>query len=360
MDKVRASALALIGRIIDKKEPAHKVLFNELVKFKDLPEQDRAFLKLLTFGTVQRMVTVDMILSCLCSKPINKIKNEVLNILRLGIFQIAFTDVPDHAAVYETVSLATKGGTKPLKPFINGVLREFTRQKDKLLNEYPGTLKEDEQMSFLYSAPLWLVRLLKREYGHDKTVLMLESFLKPSGLAVRVNLSLLKGQTLGELAKSLRNRNIIVNESPLCDNAFMLYNCPAPSSIEEFRNGILTVQDAGCALSGRMLSLKGNEKVLDLCAAPGGKSLNAADIMRVSGGKGSVTACDITEDKLELIRENIARCGFDNISVVLNDATVLNESFIDAFDTVICDLPCSGLGVMGRKVDIRYITSTDV
>ena len=356
MPSVRETVLNLTTRIIEKKEPCHIVLSQALGKSGDLQEKDRALIKLLVYGVVERRLMLDRIIEELSGRPINKLKPVVRNILRIGIYQLAFTDIPDHAAVFETVALAKKGPAAPFKAFINANLRSFQRQSDFFMKEYADSLGLEEKLSYNYSMPLWIVQMFIKEFGPDKTENILKAFLEPNGLPVRINVSKAKEE---DVIASLTSQGIRAEKSSLCDNAYVLYDCPAPNLVKEFRDGLITVQDAACALSGRMIGLEGNESVLDLCAAPGGKSLNAADIMLSKGGAGSVVSCDISDSKVALIRENVDRCGFKNIELRVNDATVFNPEFEDRFDAVICDLPCSGLGIIGKKPDIKYNASPE-
>ncbi len=356
MPSVRETVLNLTTRIIDKKEPCHIVLTQALGKSGDLQEKDRALIKLLVYGVVERRLMLDRIIEELSGRPINKLKPVVRNILRIGIYQLAFTDIPDHAAVFETVALAKKGPAAPFKSFINANLRSFQRQSDFFMKEYADSLGRDEKLSYTYSMPLWIVQMFIKEFGSDKTEDILTAFLEPNGLPVRINVSKAKEE---DVIVSLTSQEIRAEKSTLCDNAYVLYDCPAPNLVKEFRDGLITVQDAACALSGRMIGLEGNESVLDLCAAPGGKSLNAADIMLSKGGAGSVVSCDISDSKVALIRENVDRCGFKNIELRVNDATIFNPEFEGRFDAVICDLPCSGLGIIGKKPDIKYNASLE-
>ena len=390
MPSVREIVLNLTTRIIDKKEPCHIVLTQALGKSGDLQEKDRALIKLLVYGVVERRLMLDRIIEELSGRPINKLKPVVRNILRIGIYQLAFTDIPDHAAVFETVALAKKGPASPFKAFVNANLRSFQRRKDFFMQEFAADLPEDERLSYEFSMPLWITHMWQQSYGSEETARILGAFLEPHGIPIRINISKASEH---EVIAALENRGIRAEKSGLCDNAYILYDCPAPTLISEFNDGLLTVQDGACVLSGQMIGLRGGEKVLDLCAAPGGKTLNAADILKFREEKnkgsdlacesssgcfdpsdreeaekaakqaddkhGHVTACDISKEKTDLIDDSVNRCGFDNISVTVNDATVRNESFVDAFDVVICDLPCSGLGIIGKKPDIKYNASPE-
>jgi len=357
---IRKIVLELLIRIIEKKEPCHIVLGQALEQQRDLPEKDRAFIKLLVYGVLERKIMIDKIIGELSSRPVNKLKPIVRNILRMGIYQLAFTDVPDHAAVFETVALAKKGPAAPFKSFINANLRSFQRRSEYFMNEYPANLEPAEKLSFEYSMPLFITEMWLERFGAEETEKIMKAFMEPNGLPIRINVSKAKEE---DVIASLTGQGIKAKKSELCDNAYILFDCPAPGLVREFREGLITVQDAACALSGQMIGLKGDENILDICAAPGGKAMNAADIMlsRINNREhvGHVTACDISQNKINLINENIERCGFDNISVMINDATVFNDKFEDAFDVVICDLPCSGLGIIGKKPDIKYNASVE-
>ena len=359
MPSVRETVLNLTTRIIEKKEPCHIVLSQALGKSSDLQEKDRALIKLLVYGVVERRLMLDRIIEELSGRPINKLKPVVRNILRIGIYQLAFTDIPDHAAVFETVALTKKGPASPFKAFVNANLRSFQRRKDFFMQEFAADLTEDERLSYEFSMPLWITHMWQQSYGPAETARILRAFLEPHGIPIRINISKASEK---EVIAALEARSIRAEKSGLCDNAYILYDCPALTLISEFNDGLFTVQDGACVLSGQMLGLRGGEKVLDLCAAPGGKTLNAADILKFKESEnihGHVTACDISKEKTDLIVDSVRRCGFDNISVTVNDATVRNENFVDAFDVVICDLPCSGLGIIGKKPDIKYNASPE-
>lgn len=356
MADVRTTAYKLICSVMEDKVPCHIVLSEALSQMNDCDRVDRSFLKSLVYGTVERCITIDTIIHILTGREVSSLKKVIRNILRMGIYQIAYMDVPDHAAVNESVKLAKKKGFAGLSSFVNGVLREFTRRKDYFLTEYAGELLGAERMSYVYSFPVWLIELLEEEYGEQKTEEMLAFFMKAGEISVRVNNSLCRTD---DLVTSLSAQGIAVRKSTLVPDCLVMSDFGRLEDIPEFNRGLFTVQDVSSAMSGYVIGLDGSEKVLDLCAAPGGKSLNVYDIIKAKGGSGSVTSCDISESKLELIRSNIKRCGFTDIKLLCNDATVFNKEFENAFDVVICDLPCSGLGIIRKKPDIRFNVSQD-
>lgn len=354
MAAVRSTALKLLCSIMEDKAPCHIVMGEALSQMSDCDSADRGFLKTLVYGTVERCITIDRIIEILTKREISSLKKIIRNILRLGIYQIAYMEVPDHAAVDESVKLAKKKGFAGLSSFVNGVLREFIRRKDYFLVEYPKELSGSELLSYIYSFPVFLIDLFIDEYGEESTLGILEFFQKPSEVSIRVNVSKCETKHLYE---SLKKQGITVRESTLVPDCLVINDFNRLEDIDEFKRGYFTVQDVSSAMSGYVIGLEGHEKVLDLCAAPGGKTLNVYDIIKSKKGTGSVTACDISEHKLDLIRSNTKRLSFTDITLLVNDATVLNESFIDSFDVVICDLPCSGLGIIRKKPDIRYNVS---
>ena len=260
MPSVRETVLNLTTRIIEKKEPCHIVLSQALGKSGDLQEKDRALIKLLVYGVVERRLMLDRIIEELSGRPINKLKPVVCNILRIGIYQLAFTDIPDHAAVFETVALAKKGPASPFKAFVNANLRSFQRRKDFFMREFAADLPEDERLSYEFSMPLWITHMWQQSYGPAETGRILRAFLEPHGIPIRINISKASEQ---EVIAALEARGIRAEKSGLCDNAYILYDCPAPTLISEFNDGLFTVQDGACVLSGQMLGLRGGEKVLE-------------------------------------------------------------------------------------------------
>lgn len=317
-----------------------------LNKYSYLEKYDRGFLKRLIEGTIERRITIDYVLD-LCSKvPVSKMKKQIRTLLRMGTYQILYMDVADFAAVNETVKLAKKKGFNSLSGFVNGVLRNILRNRDSIAwPEYDSDIIK--YMSVKYSCPEWIVKKLINEQGEQNTVTLLELAVSARPVTARVNLS---KTTVVEALKRCRGR-----VSDVCGCAIVLEDYDSIPDITAFADGSICIQDISSMLVCLMSGIRESDTVLDICAAPGGKALHAADIAR----EGRVIALDVTEGKVAKIRENIDRCGFLNIDAAVSDATVYNSDYDSTADVVIADVPCSGLGVMGRKNDIKYNLSED-
>ena len=345
MTDIRNDCLNMIVSVLEEHRPSHLVIADYLDSHSGLTEQDRSFVKRLVMGVVERMIMLDHVADAVSKTGTAKMKPVVRNIIRMGIYQMMYMNVPDSAACNESVKLAKKRGLYNLSGFVNGVLRNIARQKEELRDL--SWLKDDiKLLSLEYSVPEWIVHYYYDNYGREAAVKAFEHYLTPSRTFIRCNSSKISPD---ELAEKLRSHNISVQRTDM-ERCMAIGDFSSLGSIPEFKEGLFSVQDMSSVMAGEIADVNGNERVLDLCAAPGGKSMNIAD--RLSGG--SVLSCDISEKKVKLIKENITRCGFKNIETKVNDASVFVPEFENAFDIVIADVPCSGLGIIGRKPDIKY------
>lgn len=351
MINTRNMVLSNLLDVFEEGRLVHHVIADSLGT-EGLTGQDRAFIKKLTQGTVERMLTLDYIINQFSKVSTVKQKPVIRNILRMGVYQIVYMKVPDSAACNEAVKLARKRGFGTLSGFVNGVLRSIARAHEERENFYSLPENTEERLGIVYSCPLWLVNYLIGEYGQAKTEEMLKYFLQDNKTSVRVLKSRISKD---ELKERLTARGIEVEETG--KNSIKLSGYSSLEELEEFKQGFINVQDISSARSIEAIPIdSGISACLDLCAAPGGKTIALADRLKTESPSADIriTACDISEHKLELIRSNIARCGFDNIDTVINDATQFNEEFENAFDIVIADVPCSGLGIIGKKPDVKY------
>jgi len=318
-----------------------------LDKYSYLDRQDRSFVKRLIEGTIERRITIDHVLDLYSKTPVVKMKKQVRTLLRMGVYQLLYMDsVADYAAVSETVKLIRKTPLRNLSGFINGVLRSIERDRDNI--SWPD--EDSDRIKYLsvhYSCPEWIVELLNDDLGKERARCILELSVSSRPICARVNLS---KTTVGDALKKCKG-----TASDVCDIAVVLEDNDNITGIPAFSDGDICIQDISSMLVCLAAGIGREDTVLDLCAAPGGKSLHAADIATA----GKVIACDVSEQKVDRIRENIDRCGFTNIETAVSDATVYDESLSDIADVVIADVPCSGLGVMGRKNDIKYNITQD-
>lgn len=332
-------------------EFSHIAVRGMLDKYRYLPRRDRAFVKRVSEGTIERQIELDYIIHQFSKTKVNKMKPVIRAILESGVYQLFYMDsVPDSAVCNEAVKLAGKRGLGGLKSFVNGVLRNIARNREKIL--WPSAEKDPVlAASVCYSMPEWIVRRFFGQFGQERSIHILEAFLNKHSTCVRADI---RRETPETVRHSLEARGITVSPVKGMPEAFYIDGYDALDEIPEFENGILYVQDVSSMMVAK-LALEGRSDrdlfVLDVCAAPGGKSIHMAQLL---GSAGVVEARDLTEYKVEMIRENIERCGVSNLRTKVQDAAEYDSSVEAAADIVIADLPCSGLGVIGSKTDIKY------
>ena len=318
-----------------------------LEKYQFLPKQDRAFITRLCEGTLEYQIQNDYVINQYSKVKIHKCKPAIRQLLRMSVYQIRFMDsIPDSAVVNEAVKLAKKRGFFALKGFVNGVLRSIVREKEQL--EFPE--KEPDPVLYFsvrYSLPEFLVEEFLEQYAEDTAEKMMASFLAEHPTTVRISRF---ENTVEETLESLKRQGVEVEKAPYVEEAWYLKGYDHLNMLSAFREGRIQVQDISSMLVAYAADPHPTDTVLDLCAAPGGKSLHVADRML---GCGFVQARDLTERKVELIRENIERSGLNNVMAVVQDATVWDEGWEKKADIVLADVPCSGYGVIGKKADIR-------
>lgn len=310
-----------------------------------LSAEERSFLTLLLYTVAERRITYDYYVSAISGRSLDKIDPITLNILRIGMCQIAdISSVPDHAAVNETVSLARNPGERS---FVNGVLRQAVRLKND--GKLPLPQREKKVSRFLsvaYSFPHWLVKHFISLYGEEDTEKLLQHFNNARYTDLTVNLSKIGKE---EFVSKLEDAGYTVIPSIDTKLSVRLQGSVNPRALPGFDEGLFFVQDVACAVSTEALGVLKGDKIIDVCACPGGKSFAAAII-----SKGDVTSFDIHDSKLSLIEDGAERLGLTGIKAAECDATNPREELFGCFDKVICDVPCSGLGVLGKKPDIRH------
>lgn len=311
-----------------------------------LSADERSFLTVLLYTVAERKITYDYYISAISGRSLDKIDPTTLNILRIGMCQIAdIASVPDHAAVNETVSLARNPGERS---FVNGVLRQAVRLKaDDKLPLPPREKKVSRFLSVAYSFPQWLVKHFISLYGEEDTEKLLQHFNNARYTDITVNLTKTDKDTL---IRSFKNEGYKLIPSVDTSFSIRLSGSVNPKNLPGFDEGLFFVQDAACAVSAEALGVVKGDRIIDVCACPGGKSFAAA----ILSENGEVVSLDIHESKLSLIEDGAKRLGLTGITVGECDATKPRESLFESFDKVICDVPCSGLGVLGKKPDIRH------
>ncbi len=344
----REIALEIVTDILENGNYSHTVLGGALKQYRHLGKQDRALITRICEGTVERLITLDFILNCYSTLKVNRMKPFIRNLLRMSVYQIKYMDqVPDSAVCNEAVKLAKKRGFKNLSGFVNGVLRNAARQKGNL--PYPKEEQEPVRyLSIAYSVPEWLIGNLLDQYEYSVVKRMFMASLEDRKTTIRCNLNRI---TAEELRQQLTKSGAAVENGSYLPYALKISDYDSLSRMEAFQKGYFQVQDESSMLVGEVSGVREGDYVVDVCAAPGGKALHIAERMNATG---KVSARDISDGKISLIRENIARLGYANIEVKIQDALLADQESIGKADIVIADLPCSGLGVIGRKPDIKY------
>jgi len=354
MKNTRETAFLVIHKVLEEGGQSHVVLRQVLNQEKDAQKRDRAFVTRLVEGTLERLITLDYILDQVSKTPVKKMKPIIRTILRMSVYQLLFMDsVPDSAVCNEAVKLVKSKGFQGLSGFVNGVLRNVARNRETWNKEsaYPDKTKTPEQyLSIRYSLPEWLCKYFVKEYGLEQAEKIAEGSLRNPKTTIRCNTSKL---TKEELASRLRAQGLTVEEGVYAADALYLSGYDMLEKIPEFEEGLFLVQDESSMLVAELAGLKRGDFVLDVCSAPGGKALHAANLLETLGG-GTVIARDVSEKKTALINENKQRLAAENIVIQVADATVLDEAMIERADVVFADLPCSGIGIMAKKPEIRY------
>lgn len=339
----REIILDVLMEILEKGGHSHVVLRQALEKYQYLEKQDRAFITRVAEGTIEYRLTIDAVIDQCSKVKTSKMKPVIRTILRMSVYQILWMDrIPDSAACNEAVKLAVKRQFQGLKGFVNGVLRTIVRRKDTFVFE-DWTLR--------YSMPSWLIDLWKEQYPSEVVQKMLESFLKEQPTTVRCNLD---RASMEEIQESLRAQQAEVSVSPLSSHALLLEKYDYLEGLDAFLKGWIQVQDVSSGFVGDIADPQEGDVVLDVCGAPGGKSLHIADKLK---GTGLVVVRDLTEQKIRLVEDNLERTGFGNIRAEVWDALEFDPQWEGKADIVIADLPCSGLGIIGKKPDIKYQVS---
>lgn len=333
MDNAREAAMNVLHDVFYDGAYANMALKECFQKNKNLQNIDKAFVTNMVYGTIKFQITIDYIIKSYSKIKLKKISPYILTILRMGVYQAEFMDkVPGSAAVNESVNLAKRYGHKASAGFVNGILRNVLRNGVKL----------PENLGIKYSFPDWLVKQWVSDYGEDFACDLMIAMNKEPKVTVRVN-------TLKSNADILAKKMPKAEVSEIYGNSVICGGFDIANS-EMYKKGYFTPQDVSASLAAVVLNPKEGEKVLDICAAPGGKSTHMAELMN---NKGSIIACDIHEHKIKIIKENAKRLGIDIINAMKNDAAVENDEFKRKFDKVLADVPCSGLGIIRRKPDIK-------
>ncbi len=347
----REIALQILNEVYQQKAYANISLSRHLQKH-ELSDQDRRFITELVYGIVKSGDTLLRIMKRFVNRPLNKIDSVIINILRLGIYQIVFMDkVPESAACNESVNLAKKFSNQGAAKFVNGVLRNLIRQPEKYAMP---TGNKAAELAIREQHPLWLVKKFIHTFGSEAAIALCKFDNANAPLVLRTNT--LK-TTRPQLLQQLSSLNCECTASKLTPEGII---CTAHSSLSKLaplQNGLAQVQDESSMLVAHVVAPQPDDFIIDTCSAPGGKTTHLAALMQ---NRGKIIAGDIYEHKLKLIAENAARLGIDIIETKLLDARKVGELYPQKADKVLVDAPCSGLGVLRRKPDSRWNKSPEL
>lgn len=352
----REIVLDTLLEIERRNEYSSGLLKDVMDKYNYLNINEKAFIKRVTEGTIERKLELDYLLNRFSSVPVKKMKPPIRCLLRMGVYQILYMNrIPDSAAINEAVKLAGKRSFQNLKGFVNGILRSIARQKAVL--PYPD--REKEPMLYLtvkYSMPEWIVEMWQHAYGREIAERLLEELLRIHPVSIRFRLGL-DQKEIQDYIRKMGEKGVQVKplswEASLPGETSHPYVCrlthmESVAALPGYADGAFTVQDMSSILSVEAAGIKTDDIVMDICAAPGGKSILACE----KGGR--VLARDISDYKLMRIEENKARLRAERVETQQWDATVFDSDKKETADILLVDVPCSGLGVIGKKNDIKY------
>jgi 16S rRNA (cytosine967-C5)-methyltransferase len=341
---VREAAMDLL-EAIEKNQSYSNLLLNSTIEKNKISSIDTGLLTELTYGTLQRKMALDYYLKPFI-KNSKKLETWVLQLLRITLYQMVYLDkIPDRAAIFEAVEIAKKRGHKGISGMVNGVLRSIQRQGIPSLEAVSDPI---ERLSIETSHPEWLVNRWVSQFGFDRTKEMCEVNLTAPLQTARVNLT---KTTIRECIEDLDEEGFLIEKSPIIPEAIRSLKGNLAFS-RAYKKGMITIQDESSMLAAYALAPRENELILDACAAPGGKTTHIAETMKLTGG---VISLDLHEHKVKLINENAKRLGLGNIRTIAMDSRNAGEQFNkEYFDRILLDAPCSGLGVMRRKPDMKY------
>lgn len=331
----------------EKRGSYPNIEIDSAIEKNEITGPDRAFYTALVYGTIERKLTLDYIISLYSAREVTKIDDEILVILRMGIYQILYMGgVPDHAACNECVELCRKAGKKSAVGFVNALLREVVRRKDEI--PFPDRSEGAKYLSVCYSYPEWLCEMWIEDYGFERCESLLCSLNDPPDVTLRVNR--LKN-TVNAVLDELSEKNIKVEKGIYSPDAVRLLQPYPVASLDMLKDGRVFVQDEASQLCSAILGAKRGETIVDTCSCPGGKSFSIALNME---NEGKVYSLDLHANKLSLVKKGADRLGLSIIETMQHDGKKACRSLIGCADRVLVDAPCSGLGVIAKKPDLRY------
>jgi 16S rRNA (cytosine967-C5)-methyltransferase len=346
---VREAALEILISI-EKNQAYSNLLLNKVIEKHSFSRKDAGLLTEIVYGTIQRRDTLDFYLKPFIKKQ-NKLQQWVSILLRLSVYQMIYLDrVPVHAVIYEAVEIGKKRGHKGIASMVNGVLRTIQREGVPKLEDIKDPI---ERLALETSHPLWLVKRWVSQYGYEETKKMCKINLQPPEQTARTNSNRLSRDTLMERLKS---EGFQVEKGTVSPYAVKSLKGNLAHS-QAFAEGLLTIQDESSMLVADALGVEEGNKVLDCCAAPGGKTTHIAELLHNTG---MVVSLDLHEHKVRLIQEQVERLSLSNVTTKVMDSRNVHLHFQEeSFEKILVDAPCSGFGVIRRKPDIKYAKNED-
>ena len=326
---------------------------NASINASGMSDSDTALFTSLVYGVTERRITLDYIISKMATKGTSHLEDRVMNILRLGLYQIIYMDkIPSHAAVNETVSLCK---SKWETSFVNAILRNYIREGERRVAYPDESENRTKYLSVTFSFPEWICESLTRDYGYENAKGILGAFAHEAPTAtLRINTLI---QNVQNYKASLDDAGIAYYHANYADSGIRLTEGTNIPKLSGFSEGSFFVQDEASQISTQVLDPQAGETVIDVCSCPGSKSFGAAIEMN---NEGKIYSFDLHKSKLSLVESSAKRLGIDIIEIREQDAKVPDTSLFGMADRVICDVPCSGLGVMAKKPDIRYKSENDI
>lgn len=352
---VREVVLDILLELEKSEEYSNILIASALEKYDYLDGKEKAFIKRVCEGTIEREIQIDYVLDQYSKTPVMKMKPLIRELLRMSVYQLLFMEhIPAAAVCNEAVKLAKKRRFQSLQGYVNGVLRTVDREKNKIA--YPDKEKAWEAyLSVRYSMPLWLIAHFSKAYGPEACERILADFLERKAVCVRLD-EALTDEERKALLTAWERAGVQVEEHPYLSYAVTLQKAAGIRRLAGYEEGRFAVQDVSSMLVVEAAGICSGDTVIDVCAAPGGKALHAAEKLR---GTGQVIACDVSQHKTDKIEENRERLRLGNVTVRVQDARERDEALVGQADVLLADVPCSGLGVIGHKQDIKYRVSAE-
>lgn len=353
MDKswAREEAYLILSKVISRGAYSN-IEIRKKLNSSGLEKLDKALVTEIVNGTLRNMIYIDWVLSKFSNIKEEKISANIKNILRCGVYQIIFLDkIPDSAVCNESVELAKKYGNIGSSKFVNGLLRNIVRNKGTI--GYPDKGKLAEYLSVKYSHPVWLVEKWLKDFEDKFTEELMKSNNDVPPLTIRINKLKTNKQ---EVIDDLEGHGVACSEGLYNEEAVSVRGTSSIESLEIFNKGFFSVQDESSMLVSKVMNPKPDSLIIDVCSAPGGKAAHMAELM---DNKGLIIARDIHQHKLDLINKACSRLGINIIKTQLFDALSIDKAYIGAADGVLVDAPCSGLGLLRRKPDLRWKKKPD-